>query len=143
MGVMTLSGLIYLTEVPERTCRRLAEDWSDVVPNCRFTTRSQRCCGQNILMGSSIIQHHILHNFWTVYIVRYSHWCQHYRFRAQTRAFLAPSRFSLKMSRFLAYFELEKMRSVQHQVHDSATSIQCSAKLIRSARSATYRYNHQ
>ena len=43
------------------------------------------------------------------------------------------SRFSLKMSRFFAYFELEKIRSAQHQVELRRLINQlpeCSAKLI-------------
>ena len=64
-----------------------------------------------------------------------------------SRFFLASSRFPifhLKCPAFFAYFEFEKMRSMrsaQRQLNseDSATSFQCSAKLIRSAKSATYR----
>ena len=49
------------------------------------------------------------------------------------------SRFSLNMSRFFAYLELEKcalcaLLSVKLNSNDSATSIQCSTKLIRSAK---------
>ena len=45
------------------------------------------------------------------------------------------SRFSLKMSRFFAYFELERMRSMRSfsfkwNSDDSATSFQCSTKLV-------------
>ena len=53
------------------------------------------------------------------------------------------SRFSLKMSRFFADFESGKkcalcaLLSVKWNSDDSATSLQCSAKLIRSAKSAT------
>ena len=47
------------------------------------------------------------------------------------------SRFSLKKSRFFAYFQLEQMRSMrsaQWHSDDSATSFHYSAKLIRSAK---------
>ena len=52
---------------------------------------------------------------------QYSHRCQHYRFRRKLALFntIPLSRISLKMSRFFAYFELEKvrsLRSVQPQV---------------------------
>ena len=68
------------------------------------------------------------------------HRCQHYRFRAYTRAFLAPSRFSLKMSHFFLHIWCCKKcalcapLSVKWNSDDSATSFQCSAKLIRSAK---------
>ena len=47
----------------------------------------------------------------------------------------------------MSYFELETdglycaLLSVKCNVDDSATSFTCSAKLVRSAKSATYRYN--
>ena len=79
-----------------------------------------------------------------------THWCQHYRFRASTHAFLAPSpipAFHLKRPAFflrissLKEWVLCSLLSVMWNSNDSATSVQCSGKLIRSAKSATYRYN--
>ena len=63
--------------------------------------------------------------------------------------FLAPSRFPafhLKCPAFFAYFDLKKcalcaLHSVKWNSDNSATSFQCLTKLIRSAKSATYRYN--
>ena len=44
-------------------------------------------------------------------------------FERKLKLFLAPSRFSLKMSRFFAYFQLEKKRSMR--------SAQCQVELRR------------
>ena len=66
--------------------------------------------------------------------VRALHRCQHYRFRAYIQAFLEPSRFSLKMSHLGKNAFYVALLSVKWNSDDSATSFQCSAKLIRSAK---------
>ena len=80
---------------------------------------------------------------WLDKLYRYVvHRCQHYRFWAWTHVFLAPSHvpaFHLNCPTFLCISSWKKctlyaLSSVKWNSDDSATSFQCSANIIRSAK---------